>query len=220
MKKYLMLLAAVIGFGISANAQLFKKVKTINVEPDNAKIIIGGMEVATGSYALTMGKADYTLIKLEAPGYISKSVKVFKNDSRNTLTYKLELDDSYSASDASSDLANKRMAVIVKKGMSADEVWKRISYYVTELFPDLQIQDKSAGWVRSAWVIQQFNYVLIRTRIEIKEVPGQDDLTYTVTLSSEYAWNDCGRDDQCFKQWDRVLKKYKQSIEDLVNGLK
>ena len=149
-----------------------------------------------------------------------KGLKVFKADKRNSLTFKLEEDDSYAASEVSSDLANKSMTVVVKKGMSADDVWKRIIYYTTDLFPNMEISDKSAGWVRSAWELQSFAYATIRTKIEIKEVPGMDDLTYRVTLKSEYAWKSCGLNDQCFKQWDRILKRYKQSVEDLVNALK
>jgi hypothetical protein len=220
MKKLFFVLLATILCGFSANAQLFSRGKTINVVPDNAQIIIGGTEVGTGTYQLTMGNKDYVLIKLSAPGYVEKTVKVFKSDKRNTLTFTLEIDESWAASDVSSDLANKSMTVVVKQGMDANEVWKRIIYYTSDLFPNMEISDKSAGWIRSAWEIQSFRYVTIRTRIEIKEVPGQDDLRYRVQLKSEYAWNDCGRNDQCFKQWDRVLKRFKQSIEDLVNSLK
>lgn len=224
-KIVLLVLLIIISFENNVNAQFFVgigagKTKTINVIPDNASIIIGGTEVATGSYNLPMGKGDYVLVKLSAPGYIDKTVKVYKTDKSRTLTYKLDVDDSFAASEGSSDLANKTMTVVVRKGMDADAVWKRIIYYTTDLFPNMEITDKSAGWIRSAWEVQSFAYVLIRTRIEIKEVPGMDDLTYKVTLRSEYALKTCGLDDQCFTQWDRILKKYKQSVEDLVNGLR
>lgn len=203
-----------------ANTQLIgRKVKTINVMPDNAKIIIGGMEVATGNYDLTMGKSDYIIVKLSAPGYIDKTVRVYKKDKNTTLTYKLDEDDSWLASDVNSDLANKTMRVNVKEGLSPDEVWKRITYYTTDAFPNMEITDKSSGWIRSAWNIQSFNYVTVRTRIEIKEIPGQDNITYRVMIQSEIAWKDCGLDDQCFKQWDRILKKYNQAVADLLNSL-
>ena len=206
-KRFFLVTIAVISFCVGANAQLFgKKVKTINVIPDNAKIIIRGDEVAVGNYDLTMGRQDeYVLIKLEAPGYIEKTVKVYKNDSRKTLTYKLDVDDSYAASDVSSDLANKNFTVVVREGMSEEEAWRSIIYYITDLFPNMEITDNSAGWIRSAWEIQSFAYSTIRTRIEIKRVPGQTDLKYRVNVKSEYAWNECGLDDKCFRHWDRLL---------------
>ena len=220
MKKVLLILLAACALSLDVQAQIFGKGKTINVIPDNASIMIGGVEVATGTYNLQMGKQDYVMLRLSAPGYVDKTVRVYKADKSKTLTFKLEIDDSWAASETSSDLANKSMSVVVRDGLSADDVWKRIIYYTSDLFPNMEISDKSAGWIRSSWELQTFAYCTIRTRIEIKEVPGQDDLRYKVMLRSEYAWNDCGLDDQCFMEWDRVLKKYKQAVEDLVNALR
>lgn len=220
MKKIFIMLLTLCVASAQSNAQMFGSSKTINVIPDNASISVAGVEVATGSYQLVIGRQDYVMLRLSAPGYIEKTVRVYKADKSKTLTFKLQEDESYGASEVSSDLANKPMTVIVRQGVTADDVWKRIIYYTSDLFPNMEICDKSAGWIRSSWELQSFAYCTIRTRIEIKEVPGQDDLRYRVTLKSEYAKNDCGLDDQCFRQWDRVLKKYKQAIEDLVNALK
>ena len=205
-------------FVLSTNAQS-KKVKSINVIPDNARIIIAGSEVATGQYNLTMGKADFVLIKFSAPGYIDKTVRVFKTDKSTALVFRLEEDAAYFASDEGSDLANKTMRIVVRKGISADEVWKRITYYITDQFPNMEITDKSAGWIRSAWNTETFPYATVRTRIEIKEMPGMDDLTYRIELQSQIAWRSCGLNDQCFSKWERILKKYKKAVEDLKNSV-
>jgi len=217
MKRVFLILIALIGFGISVHAQ--KKVKTINVIPDNAKIMIGGMEVATGQYLLTFKKQDYIVLKLTADGYVERTVRIYKSDKGNTFTFKLEIDDSFAASEINSDLANRSFQVTTKRG--PDEVWKRLIYYVTEAFPQMEITDKSAGWIRSGWEFQSFPTagVTIRTRIEIKEVPGMEILTYKVMLQSEYASSTCGRGDQCFRKWDRVLKRYIKLVEDLRNSL-
>lgn len=198
---------------------LVKKTKTINVVPDNAQIFIGGTEVGQGTYDLTIGKQDYVILRLSAPGYIDKVVKIYKSDKNISYRYNLEVDDSWSASEANSDLANKSMTIKVKKGLTKDVVWQRLNYYISEVFPDMQISDKSAGWIRTAWAVQSFNYVTIRTRIEVKEVPGMDELTYKVKLDSEYANRKCGLDDQCFTKWDRVLKRFNQAVKDLQNSL-
>ena len=214
MKKGLLFLMSIF-MVLSLSAQ----VKTINVIPENAKIIHKGMEVGQGSYEFKMGRNDYLIFRLTAPGYIDRTVRVYKSTKSKTITYQLEVDEAYNASQASSDLANKSMTVNVKDGISIDEAWKRIIFYTSDLFPDMEILDKSSGWLRSAWIKQDFAYSTIRTRIEIKEVPGQDNLKYKVKLQSEYAWHDCGGNDECFKQWDRVLKAYDQAIRDLVNAL-
>lgn len=216
MKKLFLLLLVVMGFGVGSSAQ---KIKTINVTPDNAKIYMGGIEVGSGTYELTMKKQDFVVLRLSAPGYIDKTVRINKSDKRNAYSFTLEEDDSWNASDVNSDLANKTMTIKVGKDISPDDVWKRLSYYISESFSDLQTNDKSQGWIRTAWAIQTFNYVTIRTRLEVKEVPGMDVITYKVTLSSEWAPRDCGLDDQCFRKWDRILKRYNQCVKDLQNSL-
>lgn len=221
MKKSILLLFILLGLSTSASAQLFgqRGAKTINVVPDNAKIILNGAEVGQGSYTLTMKKQDYVMLRLTAPGYIDRTVRVYKSDKRNTLTFNLEEDESFSASEVSSDLANKNMTVNVRPDLNKDEVWKRLIITISDLFPNLEISDKSAGWIRSSWEVQRFAYVTVRTRIEVKERLGQDNICYRVRLMSEIASNDCGTNDECFKAWDRVLKRYNQSVLDLINSL-
>lgn len=215
--KKLLLLAIALVVSLSSSAQ--GKAKTINVVPDKAKIIMGGAEVGQGSYSLNIGRQDYVMLRLTCPGYVDRVVRVYRNDKRNAITFTLEEDESFSASEASSDLANKYMTVIVREGLTSDVVWKRLILTISELFPNLEVNDKEAGWIRSAWEVERFAYVTVRTRIEIKEIMGSDTPRYRVRLQSEIASNECGTHDECFKAWDRVLKTYNQSINDLINSI-
>lgn len=215
--KKLLLLAIALVVSLSSSAQ--GKAKTINVVPDKAKIIMGGAEVGQGSYSLNIGRQDYVMLRLTCPGYVDRVVRVYRNDKRNAITFTLEEDESFSASEASSDLANKYMTVIVREGLTSDVVWKRLILTISELFPNLEVNDKEAGWIRSAWEVERFAYVTVKTRIEIKEIMGADTPRYRVRLQSEIANNECGTHDECFKAWDRVLKTYNQSINDLINSI-
>ena len=219
MKKILFLTTLFLGLSLSCSAQFFGKTKTINVIPDKAKIIVGGAKIGQGTADITITRQDYVMIKLSYPGYVDRTVRVYKSDKRNTFTFTLEEDEAFSASEASSDLANKYMTVNVREGLSSDMVWKRLILTISDLFPNLEISDKEAGWIRSAWEIERFAYVTIRTRIEIKEQLGQDTPRYKVRLQSEIASNECGTHDECFKAWDRVLKTYNESITDLINSI-
>lgn len=211
---------SVLFISFFAMTMFAQKYKTINVVPDNASIIMRGSEVGTGSYDLAMSRSDeYVLLKFEAPGYITKTVKVYRNDRRKVLSYTLEKDEAFMGSESSSDLANKAMVVNVREGMTEDEAWQSITYYISDLFPNLEVQDHAAGWMRSSWEIQSYAYNTVRTKIEIKRVPGQKNIRYRIKLSSEIAWNDCGLDSQCFTEWPRLLKKYKESIEMLMSAL-
>lgn len=218
MKRKLLLAIAMVAVSLSCSAQ-FGKVKTINVVPDNAKIIMGGAEVGQGSYSLNMGRQDYVMLRLTCPGYIDRVVRVYRNDKRNAISFTLEEDESYSASEANSDLANKYMTVVVREGLTADAVWKRLILTISDLFPNLEVNDKEAGWIRSAWEVERFAYVTVRTRIEVKEIMGFDTPRYRVRLQSEIASNECGTHDECYKAWDRVLKTYMESITDLVSSI-
>ena len=224
MKKFLLLSVVMICSGVQVNAQLrlrdlITMRTTIHVVPDNAIIMIGNAEVATGAYEYThKAGQEYIMVKLVAPGYIEKTVKVDRTD--RTMTYTLEVDDAWAASDVSIDLANKAMRIIVKQGMESDETWRRVIYYISEVFPNVEISDRTVGWVRSAWNIQNFNHATIRTRIELKEIPGQAEKTFSVTLFSETASKNCGLNDQCFSQWDRALKVYLKFMEDFTNVLR
>lgn len=219
MKKFLLLTIALVGLSMSCSAQFGGKVKTINVVPDKAKIIMGGAEVGQGSYSLNMGRQDYVMLRLTCPGYVDRVVRVYRNDKRNAITFTLEEDESFSASEANSDLANKYMTVNVREGLDGDKVWKRLVLTISELFPNLEVNDKESGWIRSSWEVERFAYVTVRTRIEIKEVMGFETPRYRVRLQSEIASNECGTHDECFKAWDRVLKTYHQAINDLINSI-
>ncbi len=217
--KKLLLLAIALVVSLSCSAQLLGKVKTINVVPDKAKIIMGGAEVGQGSYSLNMGRQDYVMLRLTCPGYVDRVVRVYRNDKRNAISFTLEEDESFSASEANSDLANKYMTVTVREGLTSDVVWKRLILTISDLFPNLEVNDKEAGWIRSAWEVERFAYVTVRTRIEIKEVMGFDTPRYRVRLQSEIASNECGTHDECYKAWDRVLKTYIESITDLISSI-
>lgn len=219
MKKILLLTIALVGLSLSCSAQFGGKVKTINVVPDKAKIIMGGAEVGQGSYSLNMGRQDYVMLRLTCPGYVDRVVRVYRKDKRNAITFTLEEDESFSASEANSDLANKYMTVNVREGLDEDIVWKRLVLTISELFPNLEVNDKESGWIRSSWEVERFAYVTVRTRIEIKEVMGFETPRYRVRLQSEIASNECGTHDECFKAWDRVLKTYHQAINDLINSI-
>ena len=91
MKKLILLTIAFLGLSLSCSAQ--GKVKTINVVPDNAKIILNGAEVGQGSYDLTIGRQDYVMLRLSCPGYVDRVVRVYKADKRKSLTFTLEEDN-------------------------------------------------------------------------------------------------------------------------------
>lgn len=192
--------------------------------PDNAKIYVNGDEVGSGMYEVDFGrKDDFVMLKFTAPGYIDRTVKLFKKNPQNTLSYELYLDEAEKNSVGASegvDIANKYFTVTCKEGLTEDEVWKRLMNIAINNFENVEIRDKSAGWIRTAWVNTNFAYQVVRTKLEIRlQFTGEDELAYRVRLSSEMAYKDGGLDENSFEQYDRILKKYEMVITELQTSL-
>lgn len=224
MKKVLLVLLAILFCGtINLNAQK----KTIHVTPDNAKIFVDGNEVGNGSYTLKFNqRTDFYMLKFEAPGYLTKQVKLFKNNPNKTIAYKLAKDDFFFNSVGASgedgiDVANKWFEVTVKKGMTEDQIWKRLMSIANKNFENVEIRDKSAGWIRTAWSKTTFESGQVcRTRLEIKiNTDIEEEITYRVKIYSEINNDpDCIGDD-CFEKTDRLVKKFIDVVNELQNKL-
>jgi hypothetical protein len=163
------------------------------------------------------------VLKFEAPGYIARTVKLFKNNPKKTVSYELFIDEAMQSSvgaDEGVDLANKYFSVTCKKGMTEDIVWKRLMNIAVTNFENAEVRDKAAGWIKTAWIRTNFLYQIVRTRLEIQvQFTSEDELAYRVKISSEIADKDCGTNDQCFSKYDRILKKYEQVISELQTSL-
>lgn len=217
MKKLLLLLL------VFTSVAAFAQVKTVYVVPETAKIFYNGHEVGNGSYQVKFKKDDFVVLKFEAPGYITRTVKLFKNNPKKTISYELFVDEAMQSSIGAEDgvdLANKFFSVTCKKGMDPDVAWKRLMNIAINNFENVEVRDKAAGWIKTAWVNSQFLYQVVRTRMEIQiQLTEEDALAYRVRISSEIADKDCGLNDQCFSTYNRILKKYEQVISELQTSL-
>ncbi len=198
--------------------------KTIHVVPENAKIFYNGQEVGNGSYEIKFKRSDdFVVLRFEAPGYITRTVRLFKENPKKTILYELYQDEAKMNSmgeDEGIDIANKYFTITCRKDMSEDVAWKRLMNIAILNFENIEIRDKAAGWLRTAWVSTTFAYQIVRTRMEIRlQFADEDMLTYQVKLSSEIADKDCGGSDQCFERYDRILRKYEGIITELQTTL-
>ncbi len=213
-----------------ATSMGFAQTKTIHVTPDKAKIYVDGSEVGNGSYTLKFNsRTDFYMLKFECPGYITKQVKLFKNNPNKTIAYKLAKDEAFMNSIGPSgnaggeeaiDLANKWFEVTVRDGMDEAKIWKRLMSIANRNFDNVEIRDKDAGWIRTAWARTTLENQVVRTRLEIKvNTDSDDEIIYKVKIYSELN-NDieCTGDD-CFEKYDRVLKKYVDLINELQNKM-
>ena len=199
------------------------KKMTINVIPETAKIYIDGQFVNTGSYQVKFNKnTDFYVVKVEAPGYITRTYRLLKSDPKSTVLYTLPEDEAMMASigsDDGVDIANKWFDVTCRKGLSEAQIWKRLMSVCTNYFDNIEVRDKSAGWIKSSWRLSKFRYQTVRTRLEIRmSFTDEDVVSYRVRLSVQIKDNDC-RGENCYKSYDRVLRTFEPMIQELQTSV-
>ncbi len=216
MKKILIALF-IFSLSISVHAQK----KQIYITPSTAKIFVDGSEVGNGKYIYKFRKnEDFVVLKFEAPGYISKEIKLFKRNPSKSVSYTLMVDEAEQNSVGAKegiDIANKWFDINSKTGMTEDEAWKRLMSITTKYFDNVEIRDKSAGWIKTSWIVNTYSFQKVRTNLEIKISMGDNNLKYRARITSEIA--DFDQDEQGFQKYSRVLKKYERIIEELQNSL-
>lgn len=207
---------------VSYNYSLKQNRKSIyvSVTPNTTNINYKGSIVGTGNYKFSLGRGRNVDLQLSAPGYLSKTVRINYNDNQSSYNFNLVKDQAYMASVSGADIANKTMRIVVRKEMLRDQALKNLKYYITDNFETLEVNDNMAGWVRTAWTITKFNTITVRTRLEIKEVPDDGSgLSFKFFIASQYTTPKCGTSDECFQDWDRILKKYVKLYADMQNAV-
>lgn len=212
---------------IRERAILEDRLVKITTVPNDAVIEITGRRVGVGSYELKIPRGRCISIEVSKDGYV-KYYKDFCNQEERTipsLSEAIEMvrDQAYDNS-VSSDLANVRITVPVKAGIASQESWKILSSIVTRYFDILETVDYNTGYLTTSWQVENFNSSVIRTRVIVSSGGNSDQITYAVKLVCQVAeLNDPSRnlksvtvkDDEAFKDWSRIMKKYQGLIEEI-----
>lgn len=223
MKKLLLFALMAVSTAVFAG----KNVKTIHVTPDNATIFVNGNEVGTGSYTYKFNNhTDFIMLKFTAPGYLTRTFKLLKDNPKETIHYKLMQDEALQNSVGSKDgvdMANKWMQITCKKGMTMDKVWRRLMSVAVDNFENVEVRDKDAGWIKTAWKEVTFESgQRVRTRLEMR-ITGDDEseegISYKVRLSSEINNDADCYGEECYEKYDRVLRKFYDVLNDLQSSI-
>lgn len=215
---YLSLVFASIIFDANAG----KKV-TVNVIPETAKIYVDGQLVGTGNYKVEFKKdVDFFVIKVEDDGYLTRTYRLLKTNPQSTVLYTLPKSEARAASAGSEDgmdLANRWFDVTCRKGMSEDIVWKRLMSVTTNYFDNIEVRDKTAGWIKSSWKVTRFKHETVRTRMEVRmSFTDENVLSYRVRISVQIKDNTC-HGENCYQNFDRVLRTYEPLIQELQTSV-
>jgi len=221
-KVFMMMLLSVLLTCTGIEAWAAKRI-TIKTIPESAQIWIDGQLVGEGTYKVKFDKDnEFYVVSVKKPGYISKRFRLLKSNPNNSVVYTLHVDEAMEASTGSENgaaIANQWMDITCRKGMKEDIIWKRLMNICTNYFSNVQVRDKSAGWIKTAWKVTPFTHQTVRTRMEIRINFVDEDVTsYQARIISEIKDNDC-YGDNCYEPYDRVLKKYEPMIEELQTSV-
>ena len=192
---------------LKLDPKYMERTYTIKTIPEDAIITIGGEQVAQGRYSFSMDRDHYLTADVSRQGFFSQTIRVDGTDAPGVRTVTLIEDDAWIASAPASDIANKNIRFRATSSKDDDEIWYTLIRYASDYFGDFTVNDKGAGWAKSTWVSRSFSKIKVRSRLEIKRNPG-DKKEFAIYLASEYTTKKDCSDDECFKQWDRVLKTY------------
>ena len=218
MKKKLISLVVLFCSTFFAVSYVHAKPNKLLATPETAKIYIDGNYVGDGMYPLKFQGTDFFNVKVEAPGYVTKQLRVYKADSRKVISVDLRKDDSLEGSVAT-ELANKYFTIQCRDGLDEATAWKVLSSVLLNYFDEVKTADKSSGFMNTAWTTQTFPMaeVKVRTMVQIKQVINEG-LAYQIKISSEFAPIDT-YGEQGYRQWSRVLKKYEPLINEMQQRL-
>lgn len=197
-------------------------VKISASEPD-ANIVVNGQNVGTGTYKLSLDKKDCYKIKVEKAGFLKYESTVCGKkagpEPPSSIYFEMKKDDAEEAS-IKTDQANVDFQVEVNPDLNITDAWKLTTQIVTDYFDAIEVSDKETSYLRTAWSVQSFQQNTIRTRLIIK-LSKSDPLTFKVKLNSEYSGvaGTSVKADEQFRDWDRILRKYKNVISDFSNRL-
>lgn len=208
--------------------------KTIHVTPDNATIYIDGSAVGEGTYTVKFD-GDFVMVKLKAPSYIERTYKLRKDDPKKTILYQMHKDEALAAStgaigmngesESENDglnMANRWFDVTCRKGLTGDQIWRRLMNIVVNNFEEVEVRDKGAGWIKTRWKNTVFrdSEQVVRTRMEVRMTfVDEDQVTYRVRLESQIKDDMECRGSSCFRKFDYLLNKYTPLISELQTSV-
>ena len=195
---------------------------TITTNRDSHSIFINGQEVGQGSVSgIKIKKNECITVQVQGTGYILEVKKFCRQKGmpkmQKTEYIPLARDDSFDGT-FSSDLANNDIIVNPRRG-TLDEVWKNAVRLVVENFDALEVNDNDVNYLRTSWVVDTFDEFTIRTRL-IARVSNEDPLEIRFKIVSERARGQASpRDDERFRSWQRIMRKYEGLLEEIQSRL-
>ncbi len=198
-----------------------KKKVSVSTSEQDADIYVNGQLIGKGNASVTIPKNSCVNVRVVKVGFLRYEIEFCnkKNISNPPKSYfvKMQPDDAFDAS-IQTDIANVDIEVRTKLGK--DRAWRLINQIVLSYLDVIELTDKETGYIRTAWQLQTFKQNTIRTRIIVKQ-SSENPLAFKIKMVSEESRIalTSAKSDELFREWDRVLRKYKDIISEVQSRL-
>lgn len=216
-----MLVASTI-FAFSSDAEARKRKTMVSCSEADAEIIANGISMGKGSVLIIVPAYAEVTIEFVKTGFLRETITLFNKPNHpyapKTYHMKMRVDDAYEAS-KQTDIANVDLSLPTTKPL--DDAWQVLNRVILSYMDVIETTDKETGYIRTAWTVQNFTMATVRTRIIVKQGTLKP-LAYKFKLVSEIAFGSgvSPKDDQLFKEWDRVLRKFEPIATELPSRMK
>ncbi|MBN1819589.1 MAG: hypothetical protein JXR31_06300 [Prolixibacteraceae bacterium] len=196
------------------------RVVQINTSPENAQIKVDGKVVSNNGFKLLVLEDQCVEVEVSKESFDTQRKNYCNTTNMGNLpiTDHINLvEDEAWTSSIQSDQANVNFSISVNPAMDEETAWKTLSQIILDKFDILEITDRATGYMRTAWHIKPFsNGTIVRTRVIVKQ-GNIEPLKYVVKVVSEISIvkNVSVREDENFREWDRLLKTYKDLISEM-----
>lgn len=208
---------------LTSTTVLAKKKKIeVTCSIQDAEIFANGKLIGTASAIVVVEKGTQVLVEFKKVGFLTIEKTFFykKNhpDPPKSFHATMKPDDAFEAS-MQTDIAN--VNIELPTSHTKDDAWQILNRVILSYMDVIETVDKETGYVRTAWAVQNFTQSTVRTRMIVRN-GSNDPLSYIFKLVCEVA-DETGvspKDDQKFKEWDRVLRKYEPIASELPSRMK
>jgi len=198
-----------------------KKKIQVSASEQDADIFVDGKLLGQGSVTVTVASKSCVNVRVQKVGFLTYEIEFChkKDISKPPKSYffRMQRDDAYDAS-VQTDIAN--IDIEIRTSKDKDTAWKLINQIVLSYLDVIEVTDKETGYIRTAWQLKTFKQNTIRTRIIVKE-SSTNPLAFKIKMVSEESRRALTsvKADELYREWDRVLRKYKDIISEAQSRL-
>jgi len=227
---------------LSEEIKLTDRVSRINVQPEDASIIVDGKLVGTGSTELKIPDGRCFDVEINKAGYAVRAFQVCnsrdKNPPENAYSIKMVDDEAYTQTDESGDIANHNHVIEVNTQLTSKQAWQKLISIISQYFDELKYQDEGTIYLCTDWKPSQALNLhaegsvtrIIRTQVVVTNAGTGDKLKYNVKIKSEISKTSrscCSGEqkypspnqDECYEPFPRILRTYNDLINQLQRSL-